>query len=142
MLTRRTVGVTLGLALTGALFGALAGMAVLTAGLFAIDIRHGRLESPFTWFGSLFSALVGGVCGAVLAPLAGLTAWRHVPVGRLFAHLMVGTMVGGGGAVLLIPSPAFVLLGGVLGFVVAGGRLASQIPALEVTREEPRAPPG
>ena len=136
------LGVLLGLTLTGVLLGALAGAATVAVLLFAIGIRHGRIELPLSSFGSVLGALVGGALGTVLAPAAAFTPWRQVPVGRLVAHLTIGTVLGGGACALLLPNPAAALLGGILGFLIAGDRLVSRTTASPAPSDEPRTPAG
>lgn len=139
MPTRRVITVLLGLALAGMPLGALAGAIALDALVFAISIREGQFDMSQWRFGAILGAFIGGACGAVLAPLATLPPWRHVPIGRLFAHLTLGAVVGGSAAALLFPAPAFALVGGILGFLVAGDRLA--FPKSGAARtSEPRPP--
>lgn len=120
--THRTVLALLGLAVAGALFGALAGVTTMAAGFFALAIRDGQLTWPFTLFGSVFGFFIGGGVGAVLTPIAVFTPWRYVPIGRLFLHLTIWTMIGGAASALLFPVPDVALLGGLAGLFVAGQR--------------------
>jgi hypothetical protein len=124
MSDRPTARDVLGLTLTGMALGAFAGGAVLAVVLFVLGLRHGRVEFPLTWLGAALGALVGGLCGGILVPITAFTSWGTVPRGRLFAHLTIGTLVGGALVALLVPSPPIALLGGIVGFLVAGDRLA------------------
>ena len=105
--------------LMGAASGAIAGMIVAVA-LFGF----GEID--------LFLALIGAVFGAplgmILAPFAGFTVLRHVPLWRLFAELTVGTVLGGVAVAMLRLDPFLPLLGGVVGFTVAAYRLYRQAP--------------
>ena len=141
MSTRRTVSVLLGLAMAGTLLGALAGVLVVMALFFATSARRGDFV-PLSWFVPLLGALLGGTCGGMFAPVAAFSPWRHVPIGRLFAHVTTGTVVGGAVVALILPqSFAFVLLGSLLGFLIAGDRVASR--SIASTRAaEPHAPAG
>ena len=144
MPNHRAVAAVLGLALVGGILGALAGALTVAASLFAIELRHGQIVWPFTAFGSLFGFVVGGSLGAVLTPTVAFTPWRYVPIGRLFVHLTIGTMIGGGASALLLAEPNFAVLGGLVGFVVAGHRLSvrsSRITA-DSAKTNPRAPAG
>ena len=124
MALRRTLATLIALAVVGALLGALAGIVTVTAGTLAISIRNGHVEWPLTAFGALFGSVFGGGLGALLAPAVAFTPWRYIPVGRLFAHLTVGTTIGGCAGILVVPHPMFPLMGGIAGFIIAGDRLA------------------
>ena len=119
----RTAATFIGLALVGALLGALAGIATAGAGVIAIALRNGHMDWAFGLFGVAFGAAIGGGLGAILAPAVAFTRWRYIPIGRLFAHLTVGTIIGGSAGALIYPSPVIALLGGIAGFLVAGNRL-------------------
>ena len=140
----RTIGALLGLALVGGLLGALAGAMTVAVGLFAIEVRHGHLIWPFTAFGTLFGCLVGGCFGAVLTPSVVFTPWRYVPIGRLFAYLTIGTMLGGGASALILAEPNAAVLGGLAGFFIAGHRVSvrSGMIATGRAKPEPHAPAG
>ena len=86
----RVIGVTAGLAATGAVLGGGAG---------ALALGIVLVSTPSTGLGDLFDLLVPGFIGAFLgffaAPLAGWLLLRHVPLGRAFGGLVLGTVVGG-----------------------------------------------
>ena len=88
---RRIVAVTLGLSAAGAVFGGLAGSASLGVALV--------LSEGVAGFKGLrvlaIPGVIGAVLGSVCAPLAGWLLLRRVPLGRAFAGLTVGTIVGG-----------------------------------------------
>lgn len=86
----RVVAVTLGLSGAGALFGGLAGSVVVSVGL-ALGGRPPLLDLGFL----LVAGVVGGILGAVCAPLTGWMLLRRVPLGRAFGNLTLGTVVGG-----------------------------------------------
>ena len=123
----RTAGVVAGLTFVGGMLGAAAGIMTVAAILFSMELRHGRVGWPFTEFGSILGGLVGGGLGALMTPTIAFGPWRHIPIGKLFTHLTLGTLIGGCGAALVLPSPVLVILGGVIGFIVAGDRLASRV---------------
>ena len=136
------ITVLLGLAMAGMLFGALAGVLVVMALFFVTSARRGDFGLPLSWFVPLLAALLGGVCGGVFAPIAAFSPWRHLPIGRLFAHLTFGTVIGGAVVALVLPqSLAFVLVGSLLGFLIAGDRLASR-SSESASAAEPHAPAG
>jgi hypothetical protein len=74
-----------------------------------------------------FGAVIGGMCGMVLGPLASFGFLRRVPLGRLFGQAAFGATVGGVAGVL---SPfghygPYGALGvATAGFVLASARLA------------------
>jgi hypothetical protein len=74
-------------------------------------------------FVAVFGGRVGAMCGAVLAPFVAFTFLRHVPLWRLFAETLAGTVVGGAIGFLTpigwLVGPALVLVG----FFGAGARL-------------------
>lgn len=87
----RVIGVTLGLSATGAVLGGVAGAVALGIGLL--------FKAGLDTFSHLSVLLIPGVIGAglgsVCAPLAGWLLLRRVPLGRAFAGLVVGTVLGG-----------------------------------------------
>ena len=116
----RVLRVVAGLALTGALLGAIAGLMIVLALGLAASIRSREfLLFAVPW---LFptGAVIGGVFGALLAPVASFTMWRHVPLGRLFLYVTLGTIVGGALGMLVFPDLIFVLLAAMGGFTVGG----------------------
>ena len=87
----RVVAVTFGLSATGALLGGTAGAAALGIGLLLTDgleiFRHLNIL--------LIPGIIGAVLGSFCAPLAGWLLLRRVPLGRAFASLVAGTVLGG-----------------------------------------------
>jgi len=82
----RIVAVTLGLVVAGAVFGAIAGALALAISLTVMGTEV---------FALTFAAFVGGVLGAVTAPVLGWLLLRNVPLGQMFAGSVGGTVVGG-----------------------------------------------
>ena len=123
MRVARSVATLIGLAIVGMVLGALAGFVTTAAGMAALALRNG-LKWPFGTIVFWLGAAIGGGLGTVLAPVVAFTAWRYVPIGRLFANLTLGTIIGGCAVALIFPNPIAALLGGVVGFSVAGDRLA------------------
>jgi hypothetical protein len=80
--------VTLGLAVAGAIFGTLAGLAI--AGVVILMLP----ATPPSMFVGI-AALVGAGVGAVLFPTTGWMVMRHVPIGRALLGTFVGTVIGG-----------------------------------------------
>src|SRR5262245_36351287 len=143
MARNRTATVVIGLSFVGAMLGAAAGIVTVAAVLFGHELRSGRLEWPFTVFGSLVGGLVGGGLGAILTPAIAFSPWRYVPIGRLFTHLTVGTVIGGCAGAAVVTDPVVAVLGGVVGFLVAGDRLATRANASTASElNEPRTPAG
>lgn len=87
----RVIGVTLGLSLTGAVLGGVAGAVALGIGL----LFKAGLETFSHLSVLLIPGAIGAVLGSVCAPLAGWLLLRRVPLGRAFAGLVVGTVLGG-----------------------------------------------
>jgi hypothetical protein len=83
--------VTLGLSLAGVVFGGLAGVAALTINLLLTDeFGLHRVAAVYA-----VAATLGGMLGAVCAPLAGWLLLRYVPLGRAFTGLTIGAVIGG-----------------------------------------------
>ncbi len=88
---RRVITVTLGLSAAGAVFGSIAGATALGIALIVSDGL-----AAFKVLGVLaVPAVIGAGLGALCAPLAGWLLLRHVPLGRAFGGLILGTIVGG-----------------------------------------------
>ena len=114
MSVARKVSVTAGLVAAGALAGALAGLGVVAPLLLALAPLGWQLLVP-----AAFATAVGAGCGALLAPLAGLTLLRAVPLGRLFAGVALGTVAAGATALLIGLSLAGIVAVATTGFAAA-----------------------
>jgi len=120
----RIVVVTGGLAVAGGVMGAICGvLLILVPWLVTEGLRRlpdaGVLVVP---------ALFGAAVGAVAAPALAWGLLRHVALGRALAHTAAGTLLGGGLGWALarnpwLPGIRAVIIGGVVGFVLAGVRL-------------------
>lgn len=134
MRATRILIVLLGLALAGAIMGAIAGgIVTVTVGV--------ALEGPRA-LGHTFlygmGAAFGAACGAILAPVASFAFLRHVPLWRVFVDTAIGTIVAGTATALLHLSIPLVLVAGTAGFFAAAARLAWRTP-----RKQPaELPPG
>lgn len=113
----RVLVVTTGLIVAGAFAGAAAGVIGVTLWMVVVA-GLGTAFDPTLWF---FAAVAGAPFGAVLLPLAGFTALRRVPLGRLLATTILGTAIGAAiGATMM---EAAWLVGAITGFVAATGWL-------------------
>jgi hypothetical protein len=110
--------VTLGLAVAGAIFGSLSGIAIAAVVMVIV-----KFILPSFFFG--IAAAVGAGAGAVLFPATGWMVMRHVPIGRALLGTFVGTVIGGvGGALVAFPDvrihPVLAIgAGAVAGFVAS-----------------------
>lgn len=109
----RAAVVTVGLIGTGALAGAVAGALGAALWLAATSSIREALTPAIWWV----AGIMGAPFGAVLLPLAGFTALRRVPLGRLVLTVTVTTAVGSAIAASL--SPASWLIGAIMGFLGA-----------------------
>ncbi|HEU4994147.1 MAG TPA: hypothetical protein VFT29_04980 [Gemmatimonadaceae bacterium] len=120
---KRILLVVGGLAVGGAVVGALTGM-VVAASILALMEGPRAIVEP--GIGEVYgiAASVGSACGAVLAPVASFTFMRHVPLWRIFAETALGTVIGGVIA-LRLNMDIYAAVGvAALGFLAAGARLA------------------
>lgn len=95
ILNSRTVTITLGLILAGAVAGA-------AAGLFAIEVAvlvYLRSFAPLPIAG--VSSAIGVVCGGIVAPVLACSVLRRVPLGRAIAGIAVGSGIGGAVGILV-----------------------------------------
>lgn len=120
---KRIVLVTLGLSLTGAAVGAtLSPLLLLVMGLArgmpVLDVDLSFLGIP---------AAFGAIAGAILAPIASWSLMRHVQIWRAIVETLIGTILGASVGMLIGPVQRLGLLWpivfGILGFVIAAGRL-------------------
>ena len=100
--TRRWV--TLGLTVTGALAGAVGGLALTVLGKIVAG------APPADAANYLWNAGVFGVMGAILGPTVTWSALRRVPLWRTVAEPLVGAVLGAGVGVLLGSGALFLLL--------------------------------
>lgn len=147
----RILAVTLGLTLTGAVFGGLAGVVAFA---FAILITEGSIGAGD--FQILpFAGYFGSAIGAVAAPAAGWLLLRRVPLGRAVVSTVAGAVAGGvigwtlgeqfattlDGVVPALGDPfVSAVLGAVAGFLIAGlilRRRASMRDKQSIKLEEP-----
>jgi len=122
----RVLAVTAGLAVAGAVTGAICGLVALTP-----LIISGWLRPPFGYNPVILSeigawaAAAGAALGALFGPLLAWSILRHVPLGRIILWAAVGTVVGsfaGWGLTASAISPGLPAIfgGGLLGMVAAG----------------------
>jgi len=109
----RVLVVTAGLIGGGAVAGAAAGALGATVWVAATE-GLGAAFNPGLW---VFAGLVGAPFGAILLPLAGFTALRRVPLGRLLASTVLATALGG--AIGAMANPEAWLGGAIAGFLTA-----------------------
>lgn len=126
----RVVLVTAGLVLTGiALGGAAAGIALAIAMLLHGEPR--AMLDPFLW---RLGGIVGGVLGAVVAPVMSWLLLRPVSLGKGMFQTTIGAIAGGViGTILLSDYPLAPLWSAFAGYTAAAVRLrltASKGPAL------------
>lgn len=132
MRIRRIAAVTAGLMVAGGVFGTIAGMVVLIAsGMF----DGGPFHFTLTDLGLLLqiSIIFGGVLGAVLGPIAAWLLMRHVPLGLAVGGTTLGTLAGGGAALVATGNPVIAMLYGMAGFGISAIALR-----LRVSRRERR----
>lgn len=84
----RIACITVGLSVSGALLGGVAGAAALSAALFVT-------RDPWWTLGLTVGAWFGAPLGALTAPALAWLLLRRVPLGRMFAGCTMGTMAGG-----------------------------------------------
>ena len=126
----RIVGVTLGLTVAGAAFGALAGV-VATEIVFAVaglDLLEG------SWI-LVIPGFIGAILGGILAPLTAWCLLRRVPLGRMFRALTAGTIIGALFGffipVFILPERAFYhpIVAAVMGFLTTAVILRARYAA-------------
>ena len=87
----RILAVTLGLTLTGAVFGGLAGVVAFALAILITEGSIGALDFQILPFAGYF----GAATGAVAAPAAGWLLLRRVPLGRAVVSTVGGAVAGG-----------------------------------------------
>jgi hypothetical protein len=122
---RRILAVTAGLAVAGALTGAVCGLLALTPLVVSSWLR--LPNSRFAMFSdlALWAATAGAALGAVCGPLLAWSLLRHLPLWRVIAWAAVGTVLGslGGWAASgnpFVPGLFAVFGGALLGMATAG----------------------
>lgn len=111
----RVLLVTAGLALAGAILGAMASIGALAAlvlGSSIVDRTSYSLDGEIL----LVAGTVGAICGVVLGPLTAWIALRRVPLGRAMLTTTAGTVIG---SMLGTPLAYGSLLGAVGGFALS-----------------------
>lgn len=117
LLTRAKV--TLGLAATGGVAGALAGG--VTGVLVALPLS-GSMGMSIGLDVFSFGAMIGGTLGTLLLPIAAWTLMRHVPFGKALAGTIAGALVGGFMGYFMIDDKYVLVRSvvvGILGFCVS-----------------------
>ena len=149
----RILAVTLGLTLTGAVFGGLAGVVAFALAILITEGSIGAVDFQILPFAGYFGAAIG----AVAAPAAGWLLLRRVPLGRAVVSTVAGAVAGGvtgwtlgeqfattlDGVVSALGDPfVSAVLGAVAGFLIAAfivRRRASMRDKRSVKLEEPAA---
>jgi hypothetical protein len=130
MRIKRIAVVTAGLMVAGGVFGTIAGMIVLIAWALVDD-------RPLIYsFGGLrmtveIAMAFGGGLGAVLGPIAAWLLMRHVPLGLAVGGTTLGTLAGGGIALVVTGDPVIAMLYGMAGFAVSAIGLRLRVPRRE-----------
>lgn len=130
MRIKRIAAVTAGLMVAGGVFGTIAGMIVLIAWRLAhADLWIFTPEGLDFVLG--FAMIFGGGLGAVLGPLAAWLLMRHVPLGLAVGGTTLGTLAGGGVALVATGDPVFAMLYGMGGFAISAIGLRLRVPRRE-----------
>jgi hypothetical protein len=112
----RTLIVLIGLIAVGMIIGSACALAMLPILIGGIPTL-GDLQGPIPFV----IASVGALFGAFLAPIAGFSLLRHVPLGRAILWTAVGTVIGG--VVGIAEGGLGVTMGPLTGFGLAAFRL-------------------
>jgi hypothetical protein len=130
MRIKRIAALTAGLMLAGGVFGTIAGTIVLISwGLIHADPSIFTLDG--LRFVLLFATICGGVLGAVLGPVAAWLLMRHVPLGLAVGGTTLGTLAGGGLALVATGDPVIAMLYGMAGFGITAIGLRLRVPRRE-----------
>ena len=130
MRIKRIAAVTAGLMVAGGVFGTIAGMIVLIAwGMFDAGPFHFTLNGLSLLL--QISVIFGGVLGAVLGPIAAWLLMRHVPLGLAVGGTTLGTLAGGGAALVSTGDPFAAMLYGTAGFGISAIGLRLRVPRRE-----------
>jgi hypothetical protein len=137
----RILAVTGGLAVAGAVLGAVASVVAVLLATAITEEPSLRIHRNVLAFVAGFGAL----CGIVAAPAGGWLLLRHVPLGRAMLWSVMGTVVGGVVA-WMIPvgrdQIGRAVLGAVLGFLAAAFVLRRTTPRVRNAGDSARALPG
>lgn len=143
--TRRTLAVTAGAAVAGALSGAVCTVIAVTTPLIVSQLIHPDPDRLFATLPFLVGAAVGGATvGAVCGPLLAWGLVRHVPLWRVIAWTATGTVVGalyGLAAGTRLPVVFLGLISGTLLGMIGGAVLLRQRVARESHLHPPSALP-
>ena len=114
----RILAVTGGLAITGAVIGAiLAPLLRWSVG----SLLPAGTRVPLSAGGLGMAALVGASLGAVLLPATAWWLMRHVPLGRALLGTVAGTLIGGGiGMLASALHPTISIVSALAGYLGAG----------------------
>lgn len=130
MRIKRIAAVTAGLVVAGGVFGTIAGMIVLFAwGVFVGWAFHFTFNDLSDLL--MISIIFGGGLGAVLGPIAAWLLMRHVPLGLAVGGTTLGTLAGGGIALVAAGDPVIAMLYGMAGFGVSAIGLRLRVPRRE-----------
>jgi hypothetical protein len=127
----RVLVVWVGLTAVGLVIGAACALTLL-AGLFGIIPKLGEPLPVFF----VVAAGMGGLFGAFLAPVAGFSLLRRVPLGRAILWTTAGTLIGGLAGLLL--GGFGLTLGPIAGFGLAAFRLWTETTELGQRRVRAR----
>jgi hypothetical protein len=130
MRIKRIAAVTAGLTVAGGVFGTIAGMIVLIAwGMFDGGPFHFTRNDLSLLL--QISIILGGGLGAVLGPVAAWLLMRHVPLGLAVGGTTLGTLAGGGIALVIMGDPVTAMLYGMAGFGIFAIGLRLRVPRRE-----------
>lgn len=130
MRIKRIAAVTAGLMVAGGVFGTIAGMIVLIAWRL---IRADPFILTLDGLGFVLpvAMIFGGGLGAVLGPIAAWLLMRHVPLGLAVGGTTLGTMAGGGIALVTTGDPVIAMLYGMASFGISAIGLRLRVPRSE-----------
>lgn len=123
--SKRIIEVTAGLAVTGAVVGAVCAIGIILV----LNAINGGIAGLFSADGAVFLAVVafvGALFGLVAAPLLSWGLLRRVPLGKAILATGLGTMTGAVAGETFYPMNPYVggvpavILGGFAGFIVGG----------------------
>lgn len=128
MQIKRIAAITAGLMVAGAVFGTMAGIAVLMAwSLLDGDVI--KFKPADLGLMLQISMFFGGGLGAVLGPFSAWVLMRHVPLGIAVGGTTLGTLASGGLGLLVTGDPVFAMLYGIMGFGISALALRRRYPS-------------